>query len=76
MINHPTVENVADFDSRFGNFLSLFCRLNWCPRNWVGLPFVSFEYHLRNSFMSACNKFFWCFVYIFSLTMHRVSVVN
>ena len=27
MINHPMVENVADFDSRFDNFLSLFCRL-------------------------------------------------
>ena len=45
MINHPTIENVADFDSRFGNFLSLFCRLaeelvNWCPLNWVGRFFL------------------------------------
>ena len=45
MINHPTVENVADFDSRFGNFLSLLCRLaeelvNWCPLNWVGRFFL------------------------------------
>ena len=45
MTNHPTVENVADFDSHFGNFLSQFFRLaeelvNWCPLNWVGRFFL------------------------------------